>query len=85
MGEHDAPRMGFSQFADVGGGEPLMHLAAATPGDDLDLGLRRNVPGKNSSGIMMTRGAPSDSTTFTALADVQQMSEAAFTAAEVLT
>src|SRR5271165_5179633 len=40
---------------------------------------------RNSSGIMMTRGAPSDSTTFTALADVQQMSEAAFTSAEVLT
>ena len=33
----------------------------------------------------MTRGAPSDSTTFTALAEVQQMSDAAFTAADVLT
>ncbi len=34
---------------------------------------------------MMTRGAPSDSTTFRALAEVQQMSDAAFTAAEVFT
>jgi hypothetical protein len=34
---------------------------------------------------MMTRAAPSDSTTFRALAEVQQMSETAFTAAEVLT
>ena len=77
--------MGFSQFADVGGGEPLMDLAAATPGDDLDLGCAATFLARNSSGIMMTRGAPSDLTTFTALADVQQMSEAAFTSAEVLT
>src|SRR6185437_3379251 len=38
-----------------------------------------------SSGIMITRGTPSDSTTVFALDDVQQMSEAAFTAADVLT
>ena len=38
--------MGFSQFADVGGGKLLMDLAAAAPGDDLDSGLRRNVPGE---------------------------------------
>jgi hypothetical protein len=34
---------------------------------------------------MMTCGAPSDSMTFRALAEVQQMSETAFTAAEVFT
>ena len=33
----------------------------------------------------MTRGTPSDSTTSTALAEVQQMSDSAFTSAEVLT
>src|SRR5271166_6385676 len=38
-----------------------------------------------SSGVMTTRGTPSDSTTLTAFAEVQQMSEAAFTAADVLT
>src|ERR1700723_3124922 len=34
---------------------------------------------------MMTRGTPSDSTTATALEDVQQMSDSAFTAALVFT
>ena len=38
-----------------------------------------------SSGIMITRLAPSDSTTRTALEEVQQMSDLAFTSAEVLT
>ncbi len=33
----------------------------------------------------MTRSTPNDSTTATALAEVQQMSDSAFTAAEVLT
>ena len=37
------------------------------------------------SGIMMTRSTPRDSTTFTALPEVQQMSDSAFTATEVLT
>jgi hypothetical protein len=34
---------------------------------------------------MITRSAPSDSTIFFALPDVQQMSDSAFTAADVLT
>src|SRR5262249_14809041 len=38
-----------------------------------------------SSGSMITRSVPSDSTIFLALADVQQMSDSAFTAADVLT
>ena len=38
-----------------------------------------------SSGSMITRGAPSASTIFLALPEVQQMSDSAFTAAEVLT
>ena len=38
-----------------------------------------------SSGSMMTRSTPSDSTTLSALPEVQQMSDSAFTAAEVLT
>src|SRR4051794_34991206 len=38
-----------------------------------------------SSGIISTRGTRKDSTTFLALPEVQQISEAALTAAEVLT
>src|SRR5690606_5405772 len=38
-----------------------------------------------SSGIMMTRGTPRLSMTFTAFAEVQQMSLSAFTSADVLT
>src|SRR6476646_1298801 len=38
-----------------------------------------------SSGIMMTRGTPNDSTTRAALDEVQQMSDSAFTSADVLT
>jgi len=44
---------------------------------------------RNSSGIMMTEETPHwaamDSTTSTALEEVQQMSDSAFTSAEVLT
>src|SRR5580765_2912372 len=38
-----------------------------------------------SSGSMITRGTPSDSTTALALPEVQQMSDSALTAADVLT
>ena len=38
-----------------------------------------------SSGSMITRSTPSDSTTALALPEVQQMSDSAFTAADVLT
>ena len=38
-----------------------------------------------SSGSMITRSTPSDSTTLSALPEVQQMSDSAFTADEVLT
>ena len=38
-----------------------------------------------SSGSMITRSTPSDSTTLRALPEVQQMSDSAFTAADVLT
>ena len=37
-----------------------------------------------SSGSMITRATPSDSTTFSALLEVQQISDSAFTADEVL-
>ena len=40
---------------------------------------------RNSSGMKITRGTPSDSTTCTALADVQHTSDSAFTAADVFT
>ena len=63
-----------------------MHLAGAVPGDDLDLGLARDIAGQKSSGSKITRvGAARLSTTFTALDEVQQMSTSAFTSAEVLT
>ena len=86
MGEHDGVRMRLAQFADIGGGELLMHHAAPAPRDNLDLGLGGDILGevlvRNHDDAL---GAPSDSTTFTALAEVQQMSDAAFTAADVLT
>src|SRR5262245_40232553 len=40
---------------------------------------------KYSSGNMMTSGTPNDSTIFTALPEVQQISDSAFTAADVFT
>ena len=46
MGEHDRPWIGLAQLADIGGGELLVNLAAPAPGDDLDPGLRRDVPGE---------------------------------------
>jgi hypothetical protein len=50
------------------------------PGNDLHIGL-----GSDSSGSIITLGTPRDSTTASALPEVQQMSDSAFTAAEVLT
>ncbi|ESY90031.1 hypothetical protein X741_28720 [Mesorhizobium sp. LNHC229A00] len=49
------------------------------PGDDLDRSLCRDVPGQ------VFISTPSDSTTAKALPEVQQMSDSAFTAADVLT
>ena len=46
MREHDHAGMLLAQRADLGGGEALMHLAMALPGDDLDVGFGRDVAGR---------------------------------------
>ena len=66
--------------------EALVHHAAAFPEDHLDAGLRSDpapevLVGQEDDACR----APSDSTTATALPDVQQMSDSAFTSADVLT
>ena len=57
----------------------------AGPGDDLDAGLRGDVRARYSSGSMITRGDAERFHDLLALPEVQQMSDSAFTAAEVLT
>ena len=61
MGEHDRARIGLTQFADVAGRELFVHLAAAAPGDHLDLRLSRDIPGEVFVGGRdpRTRGRPS--------------------------
>ena len=46
MGQHDDAGVTGAQLADVVGGEALMDLAVAGPGDDLDGGLARHVLGE---------------------------------------
>ncbi|MNR00828.1 hypothetical protein D3C85_1166160 [compost metagenome] len=43
VGQDFRARIGDAHLGDVGGGEALMHLAAALPGDDADVGLGRDV------------------------------------------
>ena len=71
--------------AELLAGEALMHLAMALPGDDLDLGLGLHPFGEIFVGDHDHPRRPSDSTTRTAFEEVQQMSDSAFTSAEVLT
>ena len=85
MGEHDDAGMVLAQLADVVGGEALVHLAMALPGDDLDLGLggdvlRQIFVRQHDDALDAERLDD-----LGALPEVQQMSDSAFTAAEVLT
>ena len=72
--------------ADIGRREALMHLAMAFPGDDLDVGLGGDILRQI---FVRQHDDRSDaerlSTTLSALPEVQQISDSAFTAAEVLT
>ena len=85
MGELGDAGAAFMQAPDVRRSEPLMHLAMPLPGDDLDGGPRRGLRARYPCASMMTRGTPSASMIFFAFAEVQQMSDAALTAAEALT
>ena len=68
------------------GGEALVHLTRALPQDDLDVRLGRDPTAEVLIRAGRSRGpTPSDSTTWTALPDVQQMSDSALTSAEVFT
>ena len=71
---------------DLVAGEALVHLAVTLPEDELGLRLRGHVasPGTRRAG-RSPAATFSDSTTSTALAEVQQTSDSAFTSAEVLT
>ena len=85
MREHDHAGVLFAEQAYLGGSEALMDFAMASPGDDLDAVSAATFCARYSSGSMITRSTPSNSTIFFALPDVQQMSNSAFTAADVLT
>ena len=50
MSQHLGVRVGFLDLQDVGGGEALVDLAAALPGDNLDAGLARDVAGQEFIG-----------------------------------
>ena len=85
MGEDDHAGMAVAEVLDIGGREPLMHFARTFPGDDLDVVIFAVLRARYWSGIMSTRLTPSDSDDCVALDEVQQISDSAFTAAEVLT
>ena len=50
MSQHLGVRIGGAQLENVGGGEAFVHLAAPLPGDDLDVGLARDVAGEELVG-----------------------------------
>ena len=85
MGEDRDARVLLPEGLDLVAGEALVDLAVARPEDDLDGGLRRHVAAEVLVGQEDHALGLSDSTTSTALADVQQTSDSAFTSAEVLT
>ena len=62
-----------------------MDDARAFPEDHFDIGLGGDPTPEYWSGVKMTLSTPSDSTTATALLEVQVMSDSALTSAEVLT
>jgi hypothetical protein len=70
---------------DFGRSEALVHLAMAGPADDLDACVGRDVLCEVFVGQHDHSVDVEDWMTFRALLEVQQMSDSAFTAAEVLT
>ena len=85
MGEDDDARMVLTKLAHLLRREALMHFAMPLPGEHLNIRLGGDVLARYSSGNMMTRLTPESLDDRLALPEVQQMSDSAFTAAEVLT
>ena len=85
MGDDLQCRVALAVAAQLVGGEALVHLAGALPGDDLHLGLRGDVFREILVGQEDHRVGAEALDHLMAFDEVQQMSTSAFTSADVLT